>query len=209
MHFSEDEKSKIKKAVQQLEQQTAGEVVPYFVKQSDSYHEASWLLALLFGLFPTLMLLAISVLEFPVDPVIILVVGSGFTAIGWFTPRFIPLVLRMAISPNTFDFRVSQRAQQAFLAEEVFNTTDRIGVLIFISELERKVIVLADKGINAKVTPDAWKALVNQIVKGIKEGQKGDGIVAAIKECETILLANGFTNRIKEANELSDELREG
>ena len=124
-------------------------------------------------------------------------------------PRFLPLALRLAISPETFHYRVFQKTQQSFLEEEVFNTSDRIGILIFISELERKVVILADKGINEKVTPEAWSDVVALIIKGIKEKQKGDGIANAINECETILLKNGFTNRIKEANELSDELREG
>lgn len=209
MQFSDSEKDQIKKAVQQLEKKTAGELVPYFVKKSDNYNEASWLLALLFGLCPTLLLLSFSSFDTSIPPLWILITGVLLSLFGWFSPIISSVILRIAISPSTFNEKVSQRAEQAFLQEEVFNTADRIGILIFISELEREVIVLADKGINEKVNSDTWLSIVDILIDGIKSKKSAEGIVKAINECEDILLEHNFTNREKASNELNDELRQG
>ena len=45
------------------------------------------------------------------------------------------------------DHTTRQRAENAFLEEEVFNTTQRTGIMIFISFFEHEVIVMADRGI--------------------------------------------------------------
>lgn len=208
MHFTEEEREKIKAAVQHVESKTAGEVVPFITKQSDDYNEASWLLVILFGFFPMLSLTALKLIDYPISTLYILVPSFILAVLAWFAPRFIPAVLRIAISKELFEYRAYQKAQEAFLQEQVFQTADRIGILIFISELERKVIVLADKGINGVVKDNTWSSMVEVIVSGIKNDNKAQGIIDAIYRCEKILLDHGFENRVKDANELGDEIRE-
>ena len=166
-------------------------------------------MALLFGLCPTLLLLTLSTLDTSIPPLWILVIGITLSLFGWFSPIISPFILRVAINPSTFKEKVTQRAEQAFLQEEVFNTTDRIGILIFISELEREVIVLADQGINEKVNSETWLSIVAILINGMKSKKSAEGIVKAINECERILLEHHFTNREKNSNELNDELRQG
>lgn len=111
------------------------------------------------------------------------------------------------MSSGIISHRVLTKARDVFLQEEIFKTTDRIGVLVYISEFEQKVVVLGDSGINQKITKEDWTHIVDTIVLGIKHGQVAQGIVNAVSICEDLLLKHGFTNVEKADNELSDEIR--
>jgi len=62
------------------------------------------------------------------------------------------------------------------------------GVLIFASAAERYVEVVADAGINDKVSPDVWDDAVHALVSALKDGRPADGFVAAIERCGTIFV---------------------
>ena len=66
---------------------------------------------------------------------------------------------------------------------------------------------LADQGINAKVTPDAWAGAVAALVAAIKEGRPGDGFVVAIELCGAEL-ARHFPPGKLNPNELPDRVVE-
>jgi putative membrane protein len=60
-------------------------------------------------------------------------------------------------------------------------------VLIFAAVAERYVEVIADGGINAKVTQEVWDSAVAALIAGIKDGRPADGFVAAIEQCGAVL----------------------
>jgi putative membrane protein len=103
--------------------------------------------------------------------------------------------------------RVHQRATEAFLSEEVFNTRDRTGILIFLSLLERKVLVLGDSGINARVQQSDWHDIVQRVVSGIRSGKPAEGLTDAIHQCGLLLQKHGIAIRPDDKDELSDSLR--
>jgi putative membrane protein len=119
----------------------------------------------------------------------------------------IPKLKLSMVANQTIAQRTLTKARDIFLEEEIFKTTDRIGILVYISELEHKVVVLGDSGINAKITNKDWTHIVDTIVLGIKHGHVATGIVNAIAICQELLLENGFTNVEKADNELSDDIR--
>ncbi len=207
MGFTDDQKEQIKNAVAKLEANTAGELVPFFVKKSSSYVEARWLGSLLFSANVVIYAAVMHFihLELNVMTILYLFVGSGF--LGWFTPYFFPATIRIILSGNYLAKIIHQRASTAFVDEEVFNTVDRIGILIFISEMERKVVVVADKGIDKVVDKESWAQVVNTVLQGASKEDLPSGIVAAIQLCEKVLIDHGFINRVKPSNEISDELR--
>lgn len=102
---------------------------------------------------------------------------------------------------------VSLRAKEAFLNEKVFETKERVGILIFISRLEHLVIVLGDEGINEKLASKDWEHIVSLITEGMKKNQIGNGLVNAIDQCKHLLLQHGFARKASDTNELSNELR--
>ena len=69
------------------------------------------------------------------------------------------------VSNSTVEHRVMQRAETAFLEREVFKTGKRIGILLFISALERKVVILADSGISKLVPNEEWQLIVDNLIE--------------------------------------------
>ncbi len=105
--------------------------------------------------------------------------------------------------------RVQQRAAEAFITEEVFDTKDRTGVLIFLSLLEHCVLVVGDSGINAKVEQAEWADVVQTVVSSVRKGKAADGLVSAIQKCGDLLRREGLKRRGDDQDELPDYLRIG
>ena len=107
--------------------------------------------------------------------------------------------LRYRIVPGrTKRDRAHAEGVRQFLARGLQNTEARTGVLIFVSVAERYAEILADAGIDRKVTPDVWERAVAALIGGIKSGRPADGFVAAIEHCTAVLTAHfppGAINR--------------
>lgn len=208
--FSAAEKAAVEQAVKDLETVSCGEIVPFFVRASDEYREASWFLSVALAILTAGGIGILSylwLLPFQITPLEQSLVVIAVAVLGYILPLLFPALKRLLVAKERQALRVQQRAMEAFLSEQVFATEERVGVLIFISRLEHQVIVLGDEGINAKVQADDWQHVVDEVVKGIKAKKIGDGIVAAIALCKELLLANGFTRKASDTNELSDGLR--
>lgn len=208
--FSPEDLERIKKAVHDAESKISGEIVPVFVERSGIYSIANYRAALI-GAATVFLLIIIFDRYVPslavYDPVLIfsLVMLGGF--IGALKSHFLNPVKRFMLSQGHLDQATRKRAETAFLEEEVFNTRQRTGILIFISFFEHEVIVMADKGISKVVDQKEWDTLVRIIIEHIKKGKITDGIVSAITRCGDILLEKGFVITPDDVNELGDELR--
>lgn len=208
--FNDSDKEKIKQAVKAAEKETCGEIVPYFVNSSDDYNEASWYLSTLFGLATLIFLGLLSfmwMLPVRLTPLEISLFSVGLMTLGFLVPIVFPVSRRFIISKETQESRVQTRAMDAFLQEKVFETEERVGILIFISRLEHKVIILGDKGINEKVEPHDWEEILQIIINGIKSGEITEGLVEAIDKSKILLLKHGFKRKSSDFNELGDGLR--
>ena len=208
--FSQDDKDKIKEAVSKLEKATAGELVLYFARKSDDYPGAGWKFAAMIGgsvAFIIGLLSYLWMLPAWLTPMIISILIFGLMLIGYLMAIFVPPLRISFISGSVVSHRVLTKARDVFLEEEIFKTNSRIGILVYISELEQKVVVLGDSGINKKISKEDWKHIVDTIVLGIKHEQVAQGIVNAVSICQDLLLKHGFTNVEKDDNELSDEIR--
>lgn len=209
--FSPSDQARIAAAVAAAEGKSSGEIVPYVVEQSDAYEDACWRAALL-GAF---LALGIMVLlrrytnawlpEFTTIAFIVVVAAGA----GFILTDLIPAVTRLLAGKALLDLRVSQRAAEAFIAEEIFNTRDRTGILIFISLRERRVLVIGDAGINAKVKPTEWDEIVLRVTNGLPGGKPAEGLIAAIEQCGVLLQRGGVERRADDFNELSNKLRIG
>jgi putative membrane protein len=80
-------------------------------------------------------------------------------------------------------------------------------VLVLISVFERRVRVLADEGINAKVPEGQWDNIVKMITDGIKQKRAVDAICAAIEKIGA-LLASHFPVKPDDTDELENVIVE-
>jgi len=208
--FSNEDLDRIKAAVHQAESKISGEIVPVFVEKSGFYSVANYraavvagslvfLLVILFDRYmPTLAIY---------DPLLIFLLIVMFGLLAALISNYVDLVKRIFIPQQHLDHATRQRAETAFLQEEVFNTRHRTGIMIFISFFEREVMVIADRGISKVVEQKEWDKMVQGIIQNIRMGKVVDGIEVAILRCGEILLEKGFLKTADDVNELKDDLR--
>jgi len=208
--FTESEKEQVEQAVKDLETVSCGEIVPYFVGSSDDYAEASWYVSTLLSGFTLVLVGVLSytwMLPFRITPMEVAIVAFVALVIGFLFPFIFPQAKRWIIPKERQAQRVRQRALEAFLNEKVFETEERVGILIFVSRQEHMVLVLGDEGISRKVQTADWQTVVDEVVMGVKANQIGEGLVKAIGICKELLLKNGFVRKSTDTNELDDGLR--
>ena len=180
---NEEDRNRISETVARMEKLTIGEIVPMIVSSSDRYPAARLRFAILFAF------LALSVVSLFFSKGPIWFIGTLFVAglvigygLGEFT-RFKQMMLcKREVEEETF-----QRAVEEFHLHKISHTQSRTGILIFVSLLERRVILLADEGINQSVEEGTWQTIVDAFVQAIKMGQVADGFMHAIESVGAVL----------------------
>jgi putative membrane protein len=208
--FSEKDLNRIKIAVHEAESKISGEIVPVIVAKSGHYSIANYKA----GLFSTLLVFGLIILcdryvpELAVyDPLVIFFIVLVAGAVGATAANYSGFVKRKMLTQQHMDNATRQRAENAFLVEEVFNTVHRTGIMIFISFFEREVIVMADTGISKVVEQKEWDKIVTILTENIRKDKIVEGLEIALKRCGEILLEKGFKADPDDKNELRDDLR--
>jgi putative membrane protein len=208
--FSEADMQRIKAAVHEAESKISGEIVPVIVPRSGYYNIANYKAGIMAA---SLVFLLIVVTDKFVpayaiyDPLLIFIIVIAGGLVGAVLPNFSDSLRRMLISEVHMEHATRQRAENAFLKEEVFNTRHRTGIMIFVSFFEHEVIVMADRGISKVVEQKVWDKMVRDLTENIRKRKITEGIEAAIKQCGEILLEKGFKKTSDDVNELRDDLR--
>lgn len=202
--FSAEEKQAIEQAVRQAEQRTSGEIVPMVVDESYHYPRAEILGA---GLFSLATAISLSWAFF----------GESLWHFLWlfvlgYFPfklliRKVPALRRRLIHPDEISAEVEEKALVAFLQQGLHHTRDATGILILISLFERRVHVLADRGINERVPKETWQGVVRTITDGLHRGETCQALCRAIASCGRILEEH-FPVRADDTNELPDMIIE-
>lgn len=208
--FTDAERERIRQAVQQAERVTKGEIVPMIVPSSALYREAGYRTGLMLALLALALLLTIEIYWLPWGwhagnaGWLLLAVVAAY-GLGQWLGR-VPRVIRLVTSRERMVHKVTLRAEQAFYKHGLHNTKGGTGILILVSLLERRVHVLADKGLNDRVPAGTWDGLVNGIIDGIRNGQATDAICAAIAKCGSLLAQVSPVGSGDNPNELPDTL---
>ena len=201
-YFSAEEKEKIRQAVIVSERRTSGEIVPMVVGASGHYAEveiAGLVVGLVAGTAAALIFgyswgVAETELAWPL-------IGTG---LGFALCR-IPVIKRWLIPEKRMAEAVHIRSLAAFTAHGLHYTKAHTGILVLASLFERRVVVLADRGINEKVQPGTWDEIVRIIASGLKSGDGCAAFCAAIEQCGKIL-AEHFPGSPDDQDELEDKL---
>jgi putative membrane protein len=208
--FSEADRTRIQAAVVEAEGKTSGEIVPYVVERSDGYEATEWRGGAICGGAVAIVFAVLHRLTdiwLPLNFAGLVAVSIVAFLAGMLLVRFIPALMRRLSGRELMAHHVARRAAEAFIAEEVFRTRERTGILLFVSLRERMVLVVGDAGINARVQKSDWENIVAMIVDGLKKGTPGDGMVRAIGACGALLEQQGVKRREDDTDELSDGLR--
>lgn len=200
-YFSESDFDLIEKAIQRAESQSRGEIVMMLVKSSAFYWENHLIRIVIFLLAGSLFsFLESYFLGFSEVFSHLYRWQLGITSLGLWITSFSE-ISRKLISQKTLQKKVQLRAIKEFFKQGLTKTKEATGILIFVSEFEKRVQILADSGINAKVDPKTWQKQVNEIVSGVKAKDSGKAVAKAIEEMGE-LLATHFPTRGENPNEL-------
>ena len=219
---------KIRAAIEAVEAKTSGEVLGVVARQSAHYWETPlvWAggvalivpaIAVMFGLRPATLTNLISpdwtaahaagidlavtqaLMAFTTAQAVLFVLVALIVSIR---------PIRQLLTPSGLKREhVHKRAEEQFAAQGLHLTTNRMGVLIYASLGERRAVVIADRGVAAKVEPEEWEAVVGALIAGMKAKDPGAGFAAAIAKAGEILAAH-CPRRPDDKNELPDTVIE-
>jgi putative membrane protein len=180
--ISDADRAKITEAIRIAESKTSGEIFCVLAQNAGGYRlvPIAWAAALAMIVpWP----LIVSTTWSAMTIYVIQLVVFTLVALGLSRPE-----VRFRIVPGrTKRERAHAAAMRQFWAHGMHKTQKRTGVLIFAAVAERYVEIVADAGINAKVTQEVWDGVVATLVAAIKDGRPGDGFVAAIEQCGAVL----------------------
>lgn len=94
-----------------------------------------------------------------------------------------------------------ERAIELFSELRVWDTEENSGVLIYVQLVDRKVEILADRGINARVAQPEWDAICRQMEQAFRRQRYREGVLTAIGRVGE-MLATHFPARPDNPDEL-------
>ncbi len=98
------------------------------------------------------------------------------------------------------DFPVRRRAMQLFAQLGVWDTEENSGILIYVQLIDRKVEILADRGIAQRVPQAQWDALCRGLEAAFGQKDYRRGVLQTITKASELLVQH-FPARTENPNE--------
>ena len=189
-------------AARTIEQSSAVEVVVSVRPRSGSYLGAHLAVGAVFALAALAFMLfappPFALVWFLVDPV---VVG----AIAALASSRLPYARRWLTTRSGRQTRVRLAAEAVFYERGIHHTARRTGLLVYISLLERSIVLLADSGIDAAIPRREWETARAQLQRTMDRAASGKDIADALSELSEVF-AHHLPRPHDDDNELADEV---
>lgn len=200
MLVTAEDQEKVGAAIAAAERLTSGEIVAVIARSSANYVSVAPLVAALVALVVPWPLIYFTWMPVQTIYLIQLVVFLLVAAIAYYPP------MRLALVPSSIKReRAHRRAEEQFIAQNLYTTAGHTGVLIFISVAERYAEIIADRNIYDRVPKDTWQGLVDRLTIKIADGEAAEGLVGAISGTGA-LLAKHFPPGSANPDELPNHL---
>lgn len=96
-----------------------------------------------------------------------------------------------------------ERAIEVFSELRVWDTERNNGVLIYLLLADRRVEVVADRGVHQKVGDQGWADICRAMERAFRQGRFEEGVVLGVREVARHL-AEHYPAQGENANELAD-----
>lgn len=200
--LTQDDLDAIHEALRAAERRTVGEIVPVVLESSDPHPAARWRAVVAAMLLGTALLAPWLPWH---EPPWLLALQVGLGAGAALLLAALPDLQRTFVSESHATELSEEQAQHMFFRLALHETARRTGVLIFVSLFERRVVVLADRGIDAVVDRTTWSLARDAVLTGIARGNLRQGLIDGIEQVGRVL-AEHFPWEEGDRNELPDRL---
>jgi len=200
--FAPEERERLKATTQEVESRTIGEIVVMVVDRSDHYMEAEVLGGVLLG---SLLSLILTLLFFHSSIWAYVPLSFLLFFPCWLLFKRAEALKKLFIGPRRKEEAVRLRAERSFFEKGLYRTKKNTGVLFFLSLLERKIWILADKGIYEKMDQETLNRFANEVSRGIRENRVCETLIQAIQEIGA-LLSKHFPITPDDTDELPDNI---
>ncbi|HEU4580536.1 MAG TPA: hypothetical protein VFS67_19905 [Polyangiaceae bacterium] len=199
--LGEEGKRALQAAVERIEAGSAAEAVVVVPVQSGCYLHADLLGGIICGWLGLGFLLLspwfFSLASIWLDPLVCGLLGAGLVS-------RVPGLRRWLTPAKWRREGVLRCAQAAFVERRISETRDRSGLLIYVSQLEREAVVLADLGLRQAVSSSDWQRLESALRDAARAG---DASRAARALSDFALVAQAaLPRRADDLNELADSV---
>ncbi|MBB09827.1 MAG: hypothetical protein CL550_02610 [Alcanivorax sp.] len=166
-------------AIGAQEKRTDAELVTVLARQADDYRYVTLLWAALLSLLVPVALLFLPVWLTPFEALLLqwgVLLGLAVLF------RLKPVQFRV-VPRRLQRMRAAGLARQAFLEQGLHRTRGGTGLLIFVSEAEHYVEILADQGIARHVDDSEWQTIVDAFITRVKAGRVAEGFQECVAAC--------------------------
>ena len=212
MKYSLDETDRniLDKLISEAEEKTNAQIVLATIRRCHNYTEVPWkafaigssLSCLLIFILDLLMFRWITNTAMLFSVAAILITGAVFSMLTIFSPR----IAGLFISRSTMETETYRYAESLFLSRELFATEGRRGILLLVSEFEKQVVILPDKGAGSCLDEETLKIIISKMIPDLRKNKISIALETGLNEIVKSLcppLPEG-----KAINELSNEIIE-
>jgi putative membrane protein len=198
--LSADDQRAVAAAIATVERETDAELVTVLARRADSYTYIPLLWAAAIALL-TPAVLALTPLWLNLWDVLFA---------QWLVFAVLALLLRipavmLRLVPRSIKhWRAGNLARRQFLEQNLHHTRGETGLLIFVSEAEHYVEIIADRGISRHVDNTQWQAIVDRFTASVQSGETRRGFVDCVQACGELLCRH--VPATSEKNELPNHL---
>lgn len=200
MLLNSEYRRRVAETIRDVESRTDAEVVTVLAREADNYLYIStlWAAFLALLLAPLLQFLPWWLeyeQAFTLQWILFIALAVLF--------RWRPLTMRLVPKKVKY-WRAANLARREFLEQDLHSTRGRLGLLVFVSQAEHYVEILADRGLAEQITDETWREIVENFIREIKRGKTGEAFVHCIERCGDLLQEAAPLTEIK--NELPNHL---
>jgi putative membrane protein len=177
-----EDRDAVADAVAQAETLTSGEIMVVIDRAAGSYRSVPLVMALALALFVPWPLLAMTATSAPRIFLIQLVCAVLLVAtLLWYGRggRFVPGFVKRG--------RAHDVALREFTARGLTRTRARTGVLLYVALQERYAEVLVDTGLDGRIEPDTWRAIIEPLLEAARQDSLRAGLIDAVGAIARVL----------------------
>ena len=165
--FDENARKALTACVKEIETKTDAELVLVIRARSDSYRHADYLFGFLLALAGLVFLIFSPYIFHPTWVVVEVIL---FFVIGAFVSSRSNVLRRLLTSDKFRAAKVRTSAAAMFYEAGIANTRQETGILVYLSLLERRLEVLADRGVLKAVPSLQWNEELFELHEAARHG---------------------------------------